>query len=242
MARNRAALWVGAAALLIAALAVRTHAISSTDVIIFCVLVPSIIVHEVSHGVVALACGDDTARRAGRLTLNPLRHIDLVGTIIVPALTIWAGMGFFGWAKPVPVDVRRLRSPRNQAVLVALAGPLTNVALSALFGLLVHVLYAHDLVRTVETQPLGFRILVYAGILNLWVAIFNMVPIPPLDGSALVERLLPARWWPAYLRVRMRGLFVLVLVILLLSYARVYPLGAVFSHVATWWYRQALTL
>lgn len=234
--------WVGAAALLLAALAVRAHAISSTEVIIFCVLVPSVIVHEVSHGAVALALGDDTARRAGRLTLNPLRHVDVVGTIIVPALTIWAGMGFLGWAKPVPVDVRRLRSPRNHAVLVSLAGPATNVVLAALFGVLVHVLYAHDLVRTLETNPLGFRILVYAGILNLWVAIFNMVPLPPLDGSALVERLLPARWWPAYLRIRMRGLFVLVAVILLLSYVRVYPLDAVFSHVATWWYHQALTL
>ena len=92
-------------------------------IIIFCVIVPSIILHEVSHGWVANAFGDDTAKRAGRLSLNPVVHVDPVGTLIVPALLSLARVGFFGWAKPVPVNVGRLRSPRNQGVLVSLAGP-----------------------------------------------------------------------------------------------------------------------
>ena len=108
--------------------------ITQLEVIIFCVLVPSLILHEVAHGWVALACGDDTAKRAGRLSLNPMRHVDVVGTLIVPAVTVLAGWGFFGWAKPVPVNLSKLRSPRNQGVLVALAGPATNVVLAALAG------------------------------------------------------------------------------------------------------------
>ena len=92
------------------------HNISSDDVILFCVIVPSIILHEVSHGWVARAFGDDTAARAGRLTLNPFVHVDPVGTLIVPALLALGGFGVFGWAKPVPVNTARLRSPRNQGV------------------------------------------------------------------------------------------------------------------------------
>ena len=93
------------------------HKISRDEIIYFCVLVPSIILHEISHGVVALAFGDDTAKRAGRLTLNPVKHVDPVGTLLVPAVLSLSGLGAYGWAKPVPVATNRLRSPRNHTVI-----------------------------------------------------------------------------------------------------------------------------
>src|SRR5580704_12044882 len=119
--RSKRALWVVAGVLVFVAL-YHYHHITKQELIVFCVIVPSIILHEVSHGVVANAFGDDTAKRAGRLSLNPVVHVDPVGTLIVPALLSLSGIGVFVWAKPVPVNVGRLRSPRNQGVLVSLAG------------------------------------------------------------------------------------------------------------------------
>ena len=109
-------------ALAIVAILLRTNRINRFEIIYFLVLVPSIILHEISHGVVALAFGDDTAKRAGRLTLNPLKHIDPVGTLLVPAVLSLSGLGAYGWAKPVPVATNRLRSPRNHTVIVSLVG------------------------------------------------------------------------------------------------------------------------
>ncbi|MGH9110632.1 MAG: site-2 protease family protein [Acidimicrobiales bacterium] len=210
------------------------HRLNTTEIILFCILVPSLILHEVSHGLVALAFGDDTAQRAGRLSLNPLRHVDAVGTLIVPAVTVLAGFGFFGWAKPVPVNVGRLRSPRNHGVLVSLAGPLTNVVLAAGAGLLFY--YGFVAGRAVPAvTSLAARVIFDAGAINLWVACFNLFPVPPLDGSVVVERLLPASWWPGYLRIRPYGLVVIFGAIFFLSMDRVYPLEAVFFHISTWW-------
>ncbi len=118
---QRYAIIAGAIVVLVAVL-LRSNRIDRTDVIYFCVLVPSIIIHEMSHGVVALAFGDDTAKRAGRLSLNPIRHIDPVGTLLVPGVLSLAGFGAYGWAKPVPVNPARMRSPRNDSVIVSLAG------------------------------------------------------------------------------------------------------------------------
>src|SRR3984893_5980034 len=118
-------LWiVGGAGLLIALVA--HHTITREEIIFFLVVIPSIILHEVSHGWVARLFGDDTAARAGRLSLNPIVHVDPVGTLIVPAMLALGGFGVIGWAKPVPVNNARLRSPRNQGVLVSLAGPVMN--------------------------------------------------------------------------------------------------------------------
>jgi Zn-dependent protease len=231
--------WLAVAALLIAVLAVRTRSISSTQVIVFCVLVPSLVLHEVAHGAIALVFGDDTAKRAGRLTLNPLRHVDLLGTIIVPAITVWAGQGYFGWAKPVPVNVSRLRHPRNDGLLVSLAGPATNIVLSVGFCVWFHAALT---AAPYGQITLGQRILLFAGVLNLWIAAFNLLPIPPLDGSALLERLLPQRWWPAYLRVRPMGMLLLLGAVVILSSSRLSPLGWLFTHVATWWWQLARRL
>jgi Zn-dependent protease len=218
----------------VVAILVRSHRISATEIILFCVLIPSVILHEISHGVVALWCGDDTAKRAGRITLNPLRHVTVFGTIIVPIITVLAGIGYFGWAKPVPVNVSRLRSPRNQGVLVALAGPLTNIVLAAIFGAAFYLVYAMGAHGPVATS-LGARILFYAGFINLWVACFNLIPVPPLDGSAVIERLLPRSWWPGYLRLRPYGMIVIIGALVLLSFAHTSPIQRVVTDLITWW-------
>src|SRR5271169_3126489 len=183
--RTKRTLWIVAIAVLVVALVVH-HNITTQEIIIFCVVVPSIVLHEVSHGFVANLFGDDTAKRAGRLTLNPVAHVDPVGTLIVPALLAVSGIGIFGWAKPVPVNVGRLRSPRNEGVVVSLAGPLTNVVLAALAAMLFRVSHA--------VNTLGFggfalwaEILFSLGLVNMWLAMINLVPIPPLDGSVLIE-------------------------------------------------------
>src|ERR1700749_196116 len=116
--RTKRALWTTAIAIFVVALIVH-HNITTQEIIVFCVIVPSIILHEVAHGWVALAFGEDTAKRAGRLTLTPTPHIDMGGPILIPLLMIWGGSGFFGYAKPVPVNVPKLRSPRNHGVLVS---------------------------------------------------------------------------------------------------------------------------
>src|SRR4051812_37297390 len=130
-ATNRRLLVVAAVAV-VGYLLVTGRLISRTNWLFLAVLVPSVILHEVSHGAVAYVFGDDTAKRAGRLTLNPIRHIDPFGTVILPAMLVLAGAPAFGYAKPVPVNVRRLRRPRDHGLLVSLAGPATNLALVAL--------------------------------------------------------------------------------------------------------------
>jgi Zn-dependent protease len=212
----------------------RSHRINETEIIWFCILIPSLILHEISHGWVALAFGDDTAKRAGRLSLKPVRHVDPIGTLLVPAIMVLSGWGFFGWAKPVPVTVGRLRSPRNQGVLVSLAGPFTNIVLAALSGLLFYVLYVAGGPHG-GTLSLTGTVIFDIGLVNLWVAFFNLIPIPPLDGSALLERLLPGAWWPQYLRIRPYGLPIIFGGLLLLGMARVYPLQPIFGHLEQWW-------
>jgi len=207
----RALVWA-AVAVVLGVLVATAHKISTDEVIAFCVLIPSVILHEISHGWVALLFGDDTAKRAGRLTLNPASHIDLFGTIILPALLVFSGYGFIGYAKPVPVNLGRLRSPRNQGVLVSLAGPLTNLALMGLAAVLFTSLHAANYQFGV---PIWVRVLYYLGLVNLWLAVFNLLPIPPLDGSVLVERALPAAWWPGYLRLRRFSMPVFIVAFLL---------------------------
>ena len=237
--RTKRALWIGAFSLFILALIVH-HNITTTDIILFCVLVPSIILHEVSHGWVANAFGDDTAKRAGRLTLNPVPHVDPVGTLIVPALLSLTTVGFFGWAKPVPVNVARLRHPRNGGLVVSLAGPAMNAALAALFG----VLFVHSVRAGLPPGPLsrasvGAQIVFYASFVNVGLCAFNLIPIPPLDGSAVVERFIPARWWPTYLRYRQYTMpILLALVVLnffLIQNGHTGPITWFFDRIYNWW-------
>ncbi len=234
--RTKRALWIVAGVVVVAAL-VAHHNITTPEIIVFCVIVPSIILHEVSHGWVAYAFGDDTAKRAGRLTLNPVPHVDAVGTLIVPALLSLASAGVFGWAKPVPVDTRRLRSPRNQGVLVSLAGPAVNAALAAIFAVVFIKVIRPGLPQFgTFVLSTGAEIVFYAGLVNVWLCIFNLIPIPPLDGSVLFERLLPARWWPTYLRYRQYTMPILLGLVVLNFF--LYPHGPItwlFDRLYNWW-------
>ena len=190
-------------------LVIEHHIIGVAALFYLAALIPSVILHELSHGVVALWCGDDTARASGRLSLNPLRHIDPFGSVLVPAVMILAGLPAFGWAKPVPVNLARLRRPRNQSVLVSLAGPVTNILLAGLAALVL---------RQMLTGPTGGDLMLFIalfGEVNVVLAVFNLIPIPPLDGSAVVERLLPNSMLDGYLQLRRFALpLVLVLVLL----------------------------
>jgi Zn-dependent protease len=199
----------------LASVAIGRGVLKSDTVLLLAAVIPSIILHEVSHGAVALLFGDDTAKRAGRLTLNPIKHIDPFGTLILPALLSLSGFGAFGYAKPVPVNVSRLRSPRNQGLLVSLAGPAVNVSLAGLTVLWVRNI-GHPAEIGLRVGPIGYRFLFAFGLVNVILAVFNLLPVPPLDGSALVERLLPEAWWPGWLRFRQYSMPILLVAVLLL--------------------------
>jgi Zn-dependent protease len=151
------------------------------------VLLFSAILHEVAHGYMAEQLGDDTARNAGRLTLNPIVHLDPFGSILMPLLLLWASGGafFFAAAKPVPFDPRNLKDPRSGTAKIALAGPATNFLLAIVFGIVVRIA---AFAGAGDTLVSLLAIIVY---INLILGIFNLVPIPPLDGSRVLFALLP---------------------------------------------------
>lgn len=151
------------------------------------VLLFSAILHEIAHGYEAERLGDDTARRAGRLTLNPLVHLDLFSSVLMPIFLLWATNGafFFAAAKPVPYDPRNLKNPRSGAAKIALAGPLTNFLLAVIFGIAVRI---SSLFPVSDAFVALLALIAY---INIILAIFNLVPIPPLDGSRILFAILP---------------------------------------------------
>lgn len=173
------------------------------QLILYGALVVSVILHEVSHGVVALAFGDDTAKRAGRLTLNPVPHIDPIGSILLPAMAILASLPVLGWAKPVPVNPTRLRDPRRQMLLVGLVGPFTN------FSLMLVAAYGARSLLDGGNTGLVFDVFLWFAVVNLFLGVFNMLPIPPLDGSSLIERVIPRQHLAAWHRFRPYGFLVI---------------------------------
>jgi Zn-dependent protease len=207
---------------IVAAVAVQRGYVQEFLVLFYLTFIPSVILHEVSHGVVANICGDDTAKRAGRLSADPMRHIDPFGSIVLPILTLVI-VGFpFGYAKPVPVRVDRLRHPRNQSVYVALAGPLTNFALAAICGIAFRLVVTPSALTgfivaggDLNRLPILLQLLFAGGLVNVMLGVFNLLPIPPLDGSALIERALPSAWLPSYFRLRQLSMIVLILIVLL---------------------------
>lgn len=154
------------------------------------ILLFSVVVHEVAHGYVAEHLGDPTARNAGRLTLNPMKHLDPVGSVLLPILfAILPGNFMFGWAKPVPYDPRNLRRPERDSALIAIAGPVSNLALAVAFGIVARVV---PLAGLAPDQAIMFQMLVGSVVLiNVTLAIFNLVPLPPLDGSKAILLLFP---------------------------------------------------
>lgn len=175
------------------------------------ILLFSVILHEVMHGVVAKKFGDSTAESAGRLTLNPLPHIDLFGTILLPGLLIFSGSPFlFGWAKPVPVNPLNFSDLRKGELLVSAAGILSNLCLAIAAAILYRVLVALP-----QTFPslLG-DILSFTVLINLVLAIFNLLPIPPLDGSKILLSQLPANLAREYQKIESYGAIILLILLI----------------------------
>ena len=172
----------------------------------------AITVHEVAHGWMAKQFGDMTADREGRLTLNPLKHIDPLGTIIVPGLLLITMTGFiFGWAKPVPVDARNFKDPKKAMMVVALAGPLSNLLMAIAWALLIRVAVAINL----EFVSMPLIYMGVAGItINLVLALINLLPIPPLDGSRILSGLLPDYWAWRYNQLERFGFLILLLLLM----------------------------
>lgn len=175
------------------------------------VLIFSVMIHEVAHGYSALSLGDPTAKLAGRLTFNPLKHIDPFGSILFPLLLSFAGLPVLGWAKPVPYNPNNLtKDPRTGPLKVALAGPLSNILLALVFGLV-----ARFGIIWFSSPAVG--IFGFVAYLNLFLAMFNLVPIPPLDGSKILPLILPRRYAFAFDRVGFGGILIVMLFIYVFS-------------------------
>lgn len=201
------------------------------------ILAAAVVLHEVGHGVVAYRCGDPTAAEQGRLTLNPLRHVDLVGTLLLPGFMLFSAwmVGaqpmLFGWAKPVPVDPRRMRHPRRDMALVAIAGPLVNLTLAALGAGALRVGLGTDglpgaLVRVAAGATIGT---------NCVLAVLNLLPILPLDGGRILAAVLPRGLARSYARLERVGLIVVLLLLSQTSILQtlVRPVLRSFLHLGT---------
>ncbi|WP_090715487.1 MULTISPECIES: site-2 protease family protein [sulfur-oxidizing symbionts] len=178
-------------------------------------LIFAITVHEFAHGWVANQRGDSTARMLGRLTLNPIKHIDPVGTILMPAILFFTGSPFlFGWAKPVPINFNALKSPKQDMILVALAGPVSNFIMALLWLLVI--------VFTLNLQSQLLIDMAHFGIaINLVLGVFNLLPLPPLDGSRVVSALLPNHLAYRYNKLEAYGLYILLGLLFLGIFERV---------------------
>jgi Zn-dependent protease len=181
-------------------------------------LIVAIVFHEVAHGWVANLLGDPTAKELKRLSLNPLRHVDPIGTVILPGILALTGAPVFGWAKPVPVNARRLNNPRFGMMAVAAAGPGTNLLLALLGALLVGVLLPEEAQVGQPLSILGGVLFLFISI-NVFLALFNLIPLPPFDGSHIVEGLLPDGAARAYRKLRPFGLPLLFVLLLILPWA-----------------------
>ncbi len=159
------------------------------------VLLFSAIIHEISHGLVAYYYGDPTAKNEGRLTLNPLKHLDPFGSVILPISmfllsSVFGGGFIFGWAKPVPVNVFNLKDPKKNMGIIALFGPVSNIVIAVLFGIIFKLLATTSTFQTLPILPVFLLMIIY---INILLAIFNIAPIPPLDGSNILFAILPER-------------------------------------------------
>jgi Zn-dependent protease len=185
----------------------------------------AMVLHEYAHGWVAGRCGDSTAKLQGRLTVNPLAHIDPLGTVLLPLMCVLFGSFLFGWAKPVPVDPRHLRQPRRDMALVAAAGPGMNLMLAVASALLLAALLTIEpalslrgsaaadappsLLATMFLRPMAVMAL-YSVMINVFLALFNMLPIPPLDGGRILTAMLPPKPAIALARLEPYGMLILV--------------------------------
>jgi Zn-dependent protease len=182
-------------------------------------LVMAVTLHEVAHGFVALKMGDHTARLAGRLTLNPIKHLDLFGSLLLPVILKLTGSPVvFGYAKPVPVNFANLREFRKGTIWVASAGVLANVILAFTSAAILHGLVATEIYWS--QSPLGvlfeflFQLFIYSVLINCVLALFNLIPVPPLDGSRIVAMLLPAPLRVQFLRLERFGMIIIFVLLI----------------------------
>ncbi len=169
----------------------------------------AITVHEVAHGWVAKRLGDPTAEMLGRLTLNPLKHIDPVGTLLVPAALILMGLGAIGWAKPVPITWENLKHPKRDMALVAVAGPLANLLMAVCWLVVMKLAQVMGTEAGSLAQPL-FLMADVGVTVNLILMILNLIPVPPLDGGRVLSGILPVRWALQLNRIEPYGLFIVL--------------------------------
>ena len=192
-------------------------------------LIIAIVFHEIAHGLVARRLGDRTAEERGRLSLNPIRHVDPFGTLILPLLLAISHAPIFGWAKPVPVNYRRLHSPRRDMVLVALAGPGMNLLLAIVGAAVLAVALSYS------SDPNGLATTLIAGnalnfvLINLFLAVFNLLPIPPFDGGHVVQGLLPPPLAQSFGKIGRYALLVLVVLLLVLPMLGINVVGHLVS-------------
>lgn len=192
------------------------------------ILLFSVILHEVMHGYVAKKFGDTTAERAGRLTLNPIPHIDPIGTILLPLILMISGSGFlFGWAKPVPVNPLNFSNLKKGEIFVSAAGILANFSLAIFAAIIFHILNALP-----QTFPFFIgQILQFAILINLILGIFNLLPIPPLDGSKILEALLPYNLAKEYQKIAPYGIFILLILLVSGSLGIVFNTARVITNI-----------
>lgn len=180
---------------------------------------PAIVIHEYSHGWMAYRCGDPTAKQMGRLTLNPIAHIDPLGTVAVPLILLAVNMlnimhvPIFAWAKPVPVNFFRLNNPRRDMMWVGMAGPAVNLIIAIVFGRLWRWSALDFLDNSLRFFGVEMPIGLWVVVINVALAVFNMIPIPPLDGSRLAAWLMPQKWAQSYQRLERYGIIIVIVLL-----------------------------
>lgn len=184
----------------------------------------SVVIHEVSHGYAALALGDPTAKYQGRLTLNPISHLDPIGSFFVPLIGYFAGGFIVGWAKPVPFNPYNLRNQRWGEALVAVAGPISNIALAILFGLTIRFLPEY-----INISQSFLNLASSVVLINIILAIFNLIPIPPLDGSKILFAFLPYKWQTLRQSFERFGLILVFIFILFIWQIMSHIIGFIFT-------------
>ena len=196
-----------------------TMPISPIMILSIIAFVPAIVLHEMGHAFAAFKLGDPTASNAGRLSFNPLRHIDPFGTVLLPILLAIANMPVFGYAKPVPYNPRYFEDPRKGDLIVGLAGPAANLAQALLGALIAFAMWNLVPIEAFMTRGIAYYVFVFLELfvqINLFLMFFNLIPIPPLDGSSIFAFLLPAKYLPQYYRIQQFAFPVFMLIVIVL--------------------------